>query len=90
MVPVPTNGRYLPCASSARRTRNVHAAPPSPLCNLPQANYAHAARLGGGPQDPATPGPTTSSSWNDVMRIRPATRYFKQLFALYAGLVGAR
>jgi len=24
------------------------------------------------------------------MRRRPAKRYFKQLFALYAGLVGAR
>ncbi|MGH8038831.1 MAG: hypothetical protein ACREPC_10025 [Stenotrophomonas sp.] len=45
---------------------------------------------GGGPLDPATLGPTTSPLWNGVMRTRPAKRYFKQLFALYAGLIGAR
>lgn len=41
----------------------------------------------------ATLGPTRSSTishGNGVMRHRRTKRYFQQLFALYAGLVGAR
>ncbi|KAB7628651.1 hypothetical protein F9K92_16755 [Stenotrophomonas rhizophila] len=81
-------GRCGACICHTRAARR------SPSCNVPSAQYPYAARpwrrSGGGV---ATLGPTRSSTishGNGVMRHRRTKRYFQQLFALYAGLVGAR
>jgi len=88
---VPTNGRHLPCA---RRPCFTAAISPQPRRHPPatskRPNTPTRPGRGGGPLDPATLGPTTSPLWNGAMRTRPAKRYFKQLFALYAGLVSGR
>ena len=89
-MPTVTSPINMPSAAWPINTPVAHR---SPACNLGKAQYPHAAR----PRRRATgsrrPGPDQTPQWparSDPMRSRSTKRYFQQLFALYAGLVGAR
>jgi hypothetical protein len=89
-MPTVTSPINMPSAAWPINTPVAHR---SPACNLGKAQYLHAAR----PRRRATgsrrPGPDQTPQWparSDPMRSRSTKRYFQQLFALYAGLVGAR
>ncbi len=89
-MPTVTSPINMPSAACPINTPVAHRSPP---CNLGKAQYPHAAR----PRRRATgsrrPGPDQTPQWparSDPMRSRSTKRYFQQLFALYAGLVGAR
>ncbi len=89
-MPTVTSPINMPSAAWPINTPVAHR---SPACNLGKAQYPHAAR----PRRRATgsrrPGPDQTPQWparSDPMRSRSTKCYFQQLFALYAGLVGAR